>query len=162
MYGSSLTGYGVQGYSKDSAAIYGGSDHYGLYGHTTTGIGTYGQATEGYGVKGYATTGTAGYFQTPKQVGSPHTGYALRANGRVKLDRCAGVATIAAGTKSVTVEPGIELVGASAVVATLQGSAGSETTTVSRVLVNTTANRFTIYLTAKATQQVKVAWHVFG
>lgn len=49
----------------------------------------------------------------------------------------------------------------SAVVATLMGSAGG-TTTVHRVVVNATADTFTIYLTANATATVTVAWHVFG
>ena len=40
-------------------------------------------------------------------------------------------------------------------------SAGG-TTTVHRVVVNATADTFTIYLTAKATTAVKVAWHAFG
>ncbi len=57
--------------------------------------------------------------------------------------------------------PGIDLTATSAVVATLQGSAGG-TTTVHRIAVNATADTFTIYLTANATAAVKVAWHVFG
>jgi hypothetical protein len=43
------------------------------------------------------------------------------------------------------------------VVATLQGSAGG-TTTVHRVAINATADTFTIYLTANASVNVKVAW----
>ena len=71
------------------------------------------------------------------------------------------MASIAKGASSVTVTPGIDLTAKSAVVATLMGSAGASTV-VRYVLVNATADRFTIYLTAKATAAVTVAWHVFG
>ncbi len=81
--------------------------------------------------------------------------------GRVRLDNCSGLATIASGTKSVVVTPGIDLTTSSAVVATLQASAGG-TTTVHRCVVNGPANSLTIYLTANSTVTVKVAWHVFG
>lgn len=47
------------------------------------------------------------------------------------------------------------------VTATLMGSAGGRTT-VHRVSINTTANTFTIVLTANSTVNVKVGWHVFG
>jgi hypothetical protein len=130
----------------------------GVTGETLAGRGVNGIATTGRGVHGEATTGTAGYFASA----DPTKGYALRAIGRVKLDKCAGVASIAAGATSVTVTPGIDLTTSSAVVATLQGNAGAVTTTVSRVFVNATTNQFVIYLTAKATVSVKVAWHVFG
>ena len=57
--------------------------------------------------------------------------------------------------------PGLDLTATSAVVATLMGSAGG-TTAVRCVIVNATADTFTIYLTANATSAVTVAWHVFG
>jgi hypothetical protein len=116
-----------------------------------------GEATTGQGLRGQASTGTAGYFAATDLL----KGYAMRALGRVKLDNCAGVATIALGTNNVVVTPGIDLAATSAVVATLQGTAGG-TTTVHRVLVNATANTFTVYLTANSSSNVKVAWHVFG
>jgi hypothetical protein len=59
------------------------------------------------------------------------------------------------------VVPGIDLVSTSAVVATLQGTAGG-TTTVRYCVVNTTDNRLRIYLTANATADVKGAWLVLG
>jgi hypothetical protein len=159
---------GVQGYSGGGApqiplktGVYGyaaqDTNARGVYGQTTVGRGVFGQATTGHGVLGYATTGVAGYFGTANAM----SGYALRAIGRVKLDKCAGVATISSGKSSVLVTPGIDIGSGSAVVATLQGSAGG-TTTVHRVAIDTTANTFTIYLTANSTTNVKVAWHVFG
>jgi hypothetical protein len=88
-------------------------------------------------------------------------GVALRTVGKVKFDNCVGIATIAAGTNSVIVTPGIDLTATTVVVATLQGSAGG-TTTVHRVVLNTTADTFTIYLTGNATGNVKVGWHAFN
>jgi hypothetical protein len=172
---SGWDGTGVTGYSNDAyvtgwtglpappakTGVYGRATQdagsRGVHGYSTAGRGVFGQSTSGQGVRGYATSGTAGYFASA----DPGTGYALRAIGRVKLDTCAGVATIKSGAKSKTVSPGIDLVSTSAVVATLQNSAGG-TTTVHRCVVSTTANTFTIYLTANATQDCRVAWHVFG
>ncbi len=142
---------GVFGYAVQDASARG------VHGYSTTGRGVFGEATAGSGVRGYATTGTAVYAASA----DPRSGYALQAIGRVKLDNCSGLATIAAGTKSVVVTPGIDLTTSSAVVATLQASAGG-TTTVHRCVVNGPANTFTIYLTANSTTNVKVAWHVFG
>jgi hypothetical protein len=117
----------------------------------------YASATSGTGIRAYAASGTAMHASTS----SPKIGTALRTTGRVRFDRSVGIATILAGTKSVVVTPGIDLTATSAVVATLQGSAGG-TTTVHRCAVNTTADTFTIHLTANAAQNVTVAWHVFG
>jgi len=126
----------------------------GVFGRSNAGHGVHGEATSGLGVRGYATSGVG-------LSGEATTGYALRTKGRVTFDRSVGLATIASGQKSVTVTPGIDLTATTAVVATLQGSAGG-TTTVHRVAVNTTANTFTIDLTANSTASVKVAWHLFG
>lgn len=179
VYGLSDTGAGLVGWSVSatgvlgtvgtsmpptppaSTAVYGdapgGTSVRGVHGRTTGGRGVFGQATTGQGIRGYATSGTAIYAASA----DPMAGYAIRALGRVKLDNCAGVATIGSGTKAKTVTPGIDLTSASAVVATLQGDAGGSTT-VKRVAVNTTANTFTIHLTANATADVKVAWHLLG
>jgi hypothetical protein len=129
----------------------------GVFGQSTAGRGVNGIATSGRGVHGQATTtGTAGWFT----VNDPLKGTAVRAVGRVRLDNCAGVATIVATKSSVVVTPGIDLVATSAVVGTLQGSAGGAV--VERVAVNTTANTFTIFLTKATPANVRVAWHVFG
>jgi hypothetical protein len=142
---------GVFGYAaQDSSAS-------GVFGQSTAGRGVFGQATTGQGVRGYATTGSALYGSTS----SAKSGYALRTVGRVRFEKSTGIATVAAGSNHVTVTPGIDVTTSSAVVATLQGSAGGKTT-VHRVSVSTTADTFTIYLTANATASVKVAWHIFG
>jgi hypothetical protein len=126
----------------------------GVRGESTIGRGVHGQATSGLGVRGFATSGVGLW-------GEAGTGYALRTNGRVRLDKSAGQATVASGTASVSVNPGIDLTSASAVVATLNGDAGGSTA-VKRVAIDMAANTFTIYLTANAAASVKVAWLVLG
>ena len=152
---------GVYGYAAQDANASGvmGSTTLGrgVLGLATTGNGVFGLANTGIGARGWSTTGTALYASTS----GPKIGTALRAIGRVKFDNCAGVATIASGHNSVTVTPGSDMLATSAVVATLMGSAGG-TTTVHRVIVNATADTFTIYLTANTTVAVTVGWHVFG
>jgi hypothetical protein len=139
----------------------------GVLGKTTSGQGVRGEATSGYGTRGVVTSGVgaSGYATTGTAVlatsADPKIGTALQAIGKVKFDKSVGIATIASGSKSGVVTPGIDLTTTSAVVATLQGSAGG-TTTVHRCAVDPTGNKFTIYLTANATAAVKVAWHVFG
>jgi hypothetical protein len=138
----------------------------GVKGKSTAGRGVQGEAASGIGVRAAATTGTGAYVTTTSgtavyaQTGGLKSGLALRTVGRVRFDNSVGIATVAAGTSSVTVTPGIDLTATSAVVATLQGSAGG--TLVERVSVNATTDQFTIYLTKNTTAAVKVAWHVFG
>ena len=139
---------GVYGYAAQDA------DARGVHGQTTAGRGVYGQATNGQGVRGQATSGAGVYAIAT-------TGYALRTSGRVRFDKSGGVATVLAGTNSILVNPGIALETTTAVVATLQGTAGG-TTTVHRVAIDAAANTFRIYLTANAASNVKVAWFVFG
>jgi len=159
VHGQSGTGVVAAGPGKTGVFGYAAQDASarGVYGKTTTGYGVYGVATTGYGVRGVVTSGTAGYFAT----GSPSSGTGLRAQGRVRFDHAAGLATIAAGTSTVVVTPGTDLQPTSAVVATLNGNAGGSTV-VKRVSVDTATNKFTIYLTANSTAAVPVAWHVFG
>jgi hypothetical protein len=157
---------GVQGYSgvngtpaaKAKTGVFGEADQdtssRGVWGQSAAGQGVRGQTTTGRGVNGVATSGIGLW-------GEATTGYALQTSGRVKLDKSAGQASIASGTSSVVVNPGIDLTSTSAVVATLNGNAGASTA-VKRVAIDTTANTFTIYLTANANATVKVAWIVLG
>ena len=108
-------------------------------------------------MRAIASTGTAVYATTT----NAKSGTALRTIGRVRFDNSVGIATVGAAKSSVTVTPGIDLSSTSAVVATLQANP-SGTITVQGVVVNVTANTFTIYLTATASSAMKVAWHVFG
>ena len=155
-----LAKVGVHGYADADATARGvvgqTTAGRGVDGVATTGYGVVGAASSGIGVRGTANDGLAAYFTTVNPAG-----FALRTLGRIRFDKAAGLATIAAGSKSVTVTPGTIVTTATAIVATLQGSAGG-TTTVHRVAIDTVNNRFTIYLTANSTVSVKVAWHAFG
>ena len=148
VYGSATqdaTSRGVWGYSPAGM---------GVYGESTGGRAVQGSATSGVGVRAAATSGYGVYA-------SATTGIALLADGRVRLTKSAGQATIASGTASVSVTPGIDLTTTSAVIATLNGDAGGSTA-VKRVAIDTTTNAFTIYLTANASASVKVAWLVLS
>lgn len=143
--GQSASGSGVVGFSGSGARS--SRSQTGVYGQAN-------QSTTGIGVRGHSASGTGVYA-------SSTTGTSLRATGRVRFDKSAGIAVVASGNISVLVTPGVDLVSTSAVVASLMGSAGG-TTTVHRCVVDSSANRFTIFLTANTNADVKVAWHVFG
>jgi hypothetical protein len=189
VFGGSTTGTGVQGFSgsddtpaapaKTAVFGYAAQDQlargvtgqttsgYGVSGNATTGTGVRGESTTGYGVHGSATSGPGviGFSVTGTGMQAYTSGIkigtALQTVGRVRFDKSVGIATIAAGRRSVKVTPGIDLLASSAVVATLMGSAGG-TTAVRCVIVDIAKDTFTIYLTANATTKVGVAWHVFG
>ena len=170
-FGHATSGEGVRGTSNGSNGVAGSSASgvaSGVYGENTGGgAGTYGRSNQaggngafgessvGIGVHGTTDTGTGGYFS------ANDGGTALHTSGRVQLDNCCGVAAIPAGSRSISVVPGIELTVHSAVVATLMGYAGG-TTTVQHVLVSAVNNRFTINLTKATPDGVKVAWLVLG
>lgn len=120
--------------------------------------GVYGQSNmggTGVGVRGHSGGGTGGYF-------SSTTGTSLRATGRVRLDRSAGIATVAEGATNVLVTPGIDVTATSAVVATVMSTVAT-TIIVRRVAPDPTANTFRIHVSAAAPAGgLKVAWHVFG
>jgi hypothetical protein len=128
----------------------------GVKAKATTGTGLYGTSDSGYGLVAFSGTGTAAVFSTS----SPAVGTALMTSGRVRFEKSVGLATVARGTRSVVVTPGIDVTATAAVVATLQGSAGGAV--VERVSVDATNNRFTIYLTKNTTANANVAWHIFG
>ena len=150
VHGKTANGVGVRGEAPGGWGVHGMSGNRAVFGEASTGVGVYGSAT----------TGIAMQASTPVSNGI-HTGYALRASGKIKLDNCAGVATIASGTNNVTVTPGLDLTALSAVVATLQGFPAGRRPCNAASSTRTT-NKFTIYLTANSINTVKVAWHVFG
>jgi hypothetical protein len=166
IFGSSQTdSVGVLGYSggvnpppRVKTGVYGiatqDANSRGVWGTAYAGRGVFGEATSGLGVRGFAQSGVG-------LSGEATTGYALRTKGRVRLDQSAGITTVAAGTATKLVTPGIDLTSTSAVVATLNGDAGGSVA-VKRVSINTTANTFTIVLTGNAASSVKVAWLVLG
>ena len=156
--GETTAGQGVSGIATTGRGVNGATaSGVGVFASATTGYGSFSTTSTGIGARGHSATGTGGYFDT----NGPKIGTALMVVGRARFMNCVGVATIRKGTSRVTVTPGLDLVSTSAVVATLMGSAGG-TTAVRYVAVNATTDTFTIYLTAKATAAVTVAWHVFG
>ena len=160
---------GVQGYSADSAhqpgpppartGIYGyaaqNSTARGVYGHSTVGRGVEGHATSGLGVVASATGGTA------LQATAASTGWALRTTGGRVGFSTAGLATIGAGTSSVTVSPGFDISATSKVLAVLQGDPGGATV-LHHVSRDTLNDKFTIHLTANAIVATPVAWFVIS
>ncbi len=156
--GSSLSGIGVSGVSlgetSTAIGVGGQSPVVGVLGNSAPGVAVRGETDTGYAFFGRAQSGTGIY-------GISSTGYALRTSGRLRFDKSSGVAAVALGTRSVVVKPGFDLAPTARVLATLQGSAGG-TTTVHRVVVDSTSDSFTVYLTANTTRAVRVAWLVFG
>ena len=154
--------------AKPKTGVYGqatqDSTSRGVWGNSPAGLGVYGESSSGRAVQGVASSGIGVRAASSSGTGcyaTSTTGYALRTDGKVRLDKSSGVATIASGASSVAVTPGIDLTATSAVIATLNGSAGGSTV-VKRVAINATTNAFTIYLTANSTVAVKVAWLVLG
>jgi hypothetical protein len=152
--GSSSSGAGIAGDSASGPGVGGQSPVVGVHGNSAPGAAVRGDTVSGFGVYARADSGTGLY-------GSSASGYALHTNGRLRLDRAGSVATVAAGTRSVVVNPGFDLTASTKVLATLQGSAGG-VTTIHRVSVNAAADTFTIYLTANATRPAHVAYLVMG
>jgi hypothetical protein len=156
--GSSASGVGVSGVSlgggSGAVGVGGQSPVVGVLGNSAPGVAVRGETDSGFGFYGRAVSGTGIY-------GSSSTGYALRTSGRLRFDKASGIATVAAGTRSVVVKPGFDLAATAKVLATLQGSAGGKTT-VHRAAVDATAGTFTVYLTANTTRAVHVAWLVIG
>jgi hypothetical protein len=125
-----------------TAGVYGlafGAGAQAVRGDTASGHGLHGSASDGIGVFATSSTGTA-----------------LHVDGPVVF-RTAGLARIRAGATSCLVRPGVDVTSQSKILATLQSRAGAKTT-IHRVYRNVTANTFTIYLTAPATNACSVAW----
>jgi len=96
-----------------------------------------------------------------KAIGTNPDGYALVTTGRIQFGQASGVAVIAAGSRQVTITPAVKISTGTKVLTTLQSTAGG-TTVVHRISRNIPSNKFTIYLTANATQQCYVAWLLIG
>ena len=189
VYGSSSSSYGVLGDSNSSYGVCGGSfatdqpamvaqsfgNSTGLLGYSgsinppaapaKTGVygyavqdassrGVTGRTTAGRGVNGLATSGIGVY------AAAGTSGTAFHAQGRVSFST-AGLATIGAGTASAVVSPGLDLTSSSKILCTLEGNPGPGVT-IHRVVKNTADDYFTIYLTAAAANNVKVAWFLIG
>lgn len=136
-YGTPLTGRpktGVYGEAlQDSASR-------GVHGAASSGQGVRGEASNGVGVSGNA---------------ADPAGYAFRGSGRVRFDKVSGVATIAAGSTSVTITPGVDITGDSFVLLTPKANIGSRSLYFT---TDATNNRFTIRLSSSRPSSTAVAW----
>lgn len=146
VHGSSPLGSGIVGFSGTGNPVR----------RARTGVlGQANQGTSGVGVRGHSGGGTGIYATTT-------TGTALRADGRVRFDKCAGVATAAEGANSIAVTPGVDIVATSAIVATVLSNS-TTTVMVRRVSVDLNADSFTVHLTGTAPAGgLKVSWIVLG
>jgi hypothetical protein len=154
---SSSGGYGVYGQHSDSATP-GAAGGTGVYGesHSSNGFGVYGRCDENLAVTGMTDTGTGGYF-----VATDHfKGTGLAVSGPAEFSS-SGIATVPAGTRRITVDPGQDVNTDTRVLATLLGNPGG-TTAVQYVARDTAADRFTIWLTATVPNPTKVAWFQIG
>ncbi|HEX6128817.1 MAG TPA: hypothetical protein VF071_07350 [Candidatus Limnocylindria bacterium] len=176
VYGSSSAGLGVGGFTTatnqpavmaeahgNSTGVLGYSGtkptpaakaKTGVYGHATQDIGSrgvWGRSNAGQGVRGQATSGV-GLF------GTATNGFALRTAGRTKLST-SGVATIAAGSTSKTVTPGVDVTSGSFVLLTPKANIGSRALWFT---TNASANTFTIRLSSSRSSGTKVAWLLLG
>jgi hypothetical protein len=122
-------------------------------------LGVAGSSPNGTGVRGIGGRGVHGMTKTVAGVGVlaevEEAGTAFEAKGPVKFSS-AGLATIAAGTNSVTVSPGqyLTIDANSKILATLQSPGGA----LLNVIRNVVNNTFAINLTGNATADVIVAW----
>jgi hypothetical protein len=127
----------------------------GVYGHASQdgeSRGVIGESTAGQGVRGEATSGVGLY-------GTAASGFALRTSGRLKADKVSGVATIAAGTTSKTVSPGVNVTSGSFVLLTPKANLGGRDLWFT---TNATANTITIRISKSRPSGTKVAWLLMG
>lgn len=130
----------------------------GVYGYAvqdSSARGVTGETTVGRGVQGIATSGV-GLYGTAAASGT-----ALQAAGRVAFST-SGLASVAVGTKSMTVSPGTDLVGGSKILCTLESNQIG--LLIHRVTKDTAANTFKVFLSANVLsgRYAKVAWFVIG
>ena len=123
----------------------------GVYGHSALGSdsrGVIGQSPSGQGVRGESTSGV-GVF------GTSTTGFALHTSGRLRIQKVSGVATIARGSKTRTVTPGVKVTTTSFVLLTPKANLGARALWFT---TNTTANTLTIHMSSARSSATKIAW----
>jgi hypothetical protein len=132
---------GVEGWSTNTS--FGPS--YGVIGRST--------APLGIGVLGKSDTGTG-------VLATSQSGYGLSVLGRVSFET-SGVGQINSGNSSADIDPGVQVADSTRILVTLHGDPGGSTV-LQRVSKNTTADTFTVHLTAPTNANVKFSWFVFG
>ena len=135
VHGESSSGVGVSGFSASATAVEGDS-------------------LSGIGISATASTGIA-----LRASASDPKGTALLTSGRIRVDGVSGVATILAGTTSVTFTPGVDLVNTSFVLLTPKANIGARALWFS---TNTTANTISIHLSPSRPKRTNVAWLLIG
>jgi hypothetical protein len=161
----SPTGTGVLGHAPGTGVLgvsYPGGGTFpsvkaktGVYGfavHDGSSRGVWGRSNAGRGVFGEATSGVGLY-------GSATTGHALRSNGRVRFDKVSGVATLAAGVKTVTINPGVTVTSSSFVLLTPKSNLG---TSALWFTTSPTNGTISIKMSPARTAAVKIAWLLIG
>lgn len=146
--GRSVNSAGVQGYSQTDAGVNG----FGVFGVWATGEahGVFGTSAAGRGVHGESDTGPGGEF-------SSNSGPALSTSGKLHFGKVSGIATIAAGTTSKVVAPGVDLVNATFVLLTPRGNLGGRDLWY---VVDTAANTFRIRISQPMAAALRVGWLV--
>jgi hypothetical protein len=139
----------------DGTAISGGGGQIGVSGGGDN-QGVWGISPLGAGVQGTTDVGTA----VKAQALQLNEGTALEAIGPVKFST-SGLATIAAGTERVTVNPGVPLSSDSKVLAMLQEDTGNRST-VERVGRDPSSDTFQIVLTRPSKRAVQVGWFLIS
>jgi hypothetical protein len=145
---------GVLGFSG-GGAFPAGRPNTGLFGYAAqdnSSRGVIGESPAGHGVRGETSSGAAVF-------GIATTGYALRTSGRLKADKVSGVATIAAGSTSVTLTPGVNVTSSSFVLLTPKANIGSRGLWFT---TNPTADSITIHISSSRSWATKIAWLLVG
>ncbi|HEX6127628.1 MAG TPA: hypothetical protein VF071_01250 [Candidatus Limnocylindria bacterium] len=157
LYGNSVAG------STTGTGVYGNGSGWGVIGHGKV-AGVAGQSTGGVGVRGNAlgtgdVRGVHGNsYYGVGLFGTSTEGYALRAEGRTKLST-SGVATIPAGSTSVTVTPNVNVTNGSFVLLTPRANIGSRGLWYT---VQASADTFRIRMSKSRSKNTKVAWLLLG
>jgi hypothetical protein len=146
---NSTNGVGISGQGSFIGVV-GGNP-----GGSPNGAGVVGTSAASHGVRGTGTSTNGVGVRAETQ--SPTDGFALQTSGPVQFST-AGLATINAGSATVTVTPGVPVRSTSKVLATLQSTGG----TLRFVSKDTVNNRFIIHLTGNATAKVSVAYFLIS
>jgi hypothetical protein len=188
VWGQSVSSWGVTGSSATSAGIFGEGatgvhgqsyKYAGVYGSSganapsppslKVGVYGWGPVTSGlvpsYGVIGKSASalgiGVLGSCDAGVGVSAvSKTGFALYAGGRVQF-KTSGLGSIAVGSASAVVTPGVPIGDGARILVTLHGDAGGSTV-LKRVSRNTTAGTFKVILTAASANPCAFSWFLIG
>jgi hypothetical protein len=166
--------YGVLGAGQQG--VYGqanAADQTGVTGASGDGVGVQGSSINGTGVQAYAQTATA--LRATTQSGTAvvatadtgtavsatvqATGFALSTRGRIKVERVSGVKSIAAGRRSVTIKPGVNVTSGSFVLLTPKANIGSRALWYT---TDTANDRITIHMSSSRSRSTPIAWLMLG